>query len=32
MLDVKAVETSILLDKIEKLIEGQNLIIDSLNI
>ena len=32
MLDAKAVETSILLDKIEKLTEAQNLIIDSLKI
>ena len=32
MLDVKAVETSMLLDKIEKLTEAQNLIMDSLKI
>ena len=32
MLDVKAVETCMLLDKIEKLIESQNLIMDSLKI
>ena len=32
MLDAKAVETSMLLDKIEKLTETQNLIMDSLKI
>ena len=32
MLDVKVVETSMLLDKIEKLTEAQNLIMDSLKI
>ena len=32
MLDAKAVETYMLLDKIEKLIEAQNLIMDSLKI
>ena len=32
MLDVKAVETGMLLDKIEKVIEAQNLIMDSLKI
>ena len=32
MLDAKAVETGMLLDKIEKLTEAQNLIMDSLKI
>ena len=32
MFDTKAVETSMLLDKIEKLIEARNLIMDSLKI
>ena len=32
MLDAKAVETCMLLDKIEKLTEAQNLIVDSLKI
>ena len=32
MLDVKAAETSMLLDKIEKLTKAQNLMIDSLKI
>ena len=32
MLDAKAAKTGMLLDKIEKLIEAQNLIIDSLKI